>query len=71
MGARKTMVQALILIGAVVLAAWIVITHVRHWGDWVVFGVIVATFFGAAWGIYTPRFTTKKRTFVKTTKPPR
>jgi len=36
-----------------------------------VFGVIVLTAFGAAWGIYTPRYTTKKRTVVRSSKPPR
>ena len=55
----------------VALAMWVVTTHVQHWGDWIVFGVIVMTTFGAAWAIYTPRYTTKKRTFVRTSKPPR
>jgi hypothetical protein len=59
------------MVGALVLAIWIVVSHVRHWGDWVVFGVIVMTFFGAAIAIYPRRYTAKKRTFVRTTKPPR
>ena len=52
MNRRKTFFQvleALLLIG---LTMWVVTTHVQHWGDWVVFGVIVLTAFGAAWGIY-------------------
>ncbi|TMM03713.1 MAG: hypothetical protein E6G05_07765 [Actinobacteria bacterium] len=71
MNRRKTFFQvleALLLIG---LTMWVVTTHVQHWGDWVVFGVIVLTAFGAAWGIYTPRYTTKKRTVVRSSKPPR
>ena len=71
MNRRKTFFQvleALLLIG---LTMWVVTTHVQHWGDWVVFGVIVLTAFGAAWGIYTPRYTTKKRTVVRSRKPPR
>ena len=68
---RARVIQTVVIVGAVILAAWIVVTHVRHWGDWVVLGVIVMTTFGAAWAIYTPRYTRKKRTFIKTTKPPR
>ena len=71
MNRRKTFFQvleALLLIG---LTMWVVTTHVQHWGDWVVFGVIVLTAFGAACGIYTPRYTTKKRTVVRSSKPPR
>jgi hypothetical protein len=53
-----------------VIAALIVISVAKNWADWVVFGVIVLTFFGAATAIYPRRYTAKKRTFVKTTKPP-
>ena len=56
---------------ALVIAAVIVISLAKNLADWIVFGVIVLTFFGAAIAIYPRRYTTKKRTFVKTTKPPR
>jgi hypothetical protein len=59
------------MVGALILAAWIAVSHVRHWGDWVVLGVIIMTFFGAAIAIYPRRYTAKKRTFVRTTKPRR
>jgi uncharacterized membrane protein YiaA len=68
--ARKILLQLLIGVLLVALALWVVETHVEHWGDWVVFAVIVLTTFGAAWAIYTPRYTTKKRTVVRTSKPP-
>ena len=55
---------------ALVVAAVIVISLAKNWADWIVFGVIVLTFFGAAIAIYPRRYTAKKRTFVKTTKPP-
>jgi cytochrome bd-type quinol oxidase subunit 2 len=55
---------------ALVIAALIVISLAKNWADWIVFGVIVLTFFGAAIAIYPRRYTAKKRTFVKTTKPP-
>jgi uncharacterized membrane protein len=70
MNRRKVLLQILIGLLLIALAMWVVTTHVEHWGDWIVFAVIVLTAFGAAWGIYTPRYTTKKRTVVRTTKPP-
>jgi uncharacterized membrane protein YccC len=71
MNRRRVALQLLIGLLLIALAMWVVTTHVQHWGDWVVFAVIVLTTFGAAWAIYTPRYTTKKRTVVRTTKPPR
>lgn len=59
------------MIVALGLAAWAVISLAKNWADWVVFGVLVMTFFGAAIAIYPRRYTAKRRTFVKTTKPPR
>jgi uncharacterized membrane protein len=69
--ARKLFLQILIGLLLIALAMWVVITHVEHWGDWIVFAVIVLTTFGAAWAIYTPRYTTKKRTVVRTSEPER
>jgi uncharacterized membrane protein YccC len=71
MNRRRVALQLLIGLLLVALAMWVVTTHVQHWGDWIVLAVIVLTAFGAAWAIYTPRYTTKKRTVVRTTKPPR
>jgi hypothetical protein len=62
---------AIAVIGvAFVVAAVIVISLAKNLADWIVFGVIVLTFFGAAIAIYPRRYTAKKRTFVKTSKPP-
>jgi hypothetical protein len=58
-------------LGALGLAAWIAVSSVRHWGDWVVLGVIVMTTIGVALAVWQPRYPTKKRTFIRTTKPPR
>jgi uncharacterized membrane protein len=69
--ARKLFLQILIGLLLIALAMWVVTTHVEHWGDWIVFAVIVLTTFGAAWAIYTPRYTTKKRTIVRTSEPER
>lgn len=68
---RTRGLQILVMVTALILAGWVAVSHVRHWGDWVVLGVIVMTFFGAAIAIYPRRYPAKKRTFVRTTKPPR
>jgi uncharacterized membrane protein len=70
MRTRKLLLEVLIGLLLIALVMWVVTTHVQHWGDWIVFAVIVLTAFGAAWAIYTPRYTTKKRTVVRTSKPP-
>jgi uncharacterized membrane protein YccC len=68
--AKRTLLNVLIGIVLVGLTAWVVTTHVKHWGDWVVFGVLVMTAFGTALAVYKPRYTRKKRTIIRTTKPP-
>jgi len=42
-----------------------------NWADWLVFGVIVLTTIGAARAVYTRRYPTKRRTFVRHSEPPR
>jgi protein-S-isoprenylcysteine O-methyltransferase Ste14 len=69
MGSRA--VQGVILLVALVVAGVIVVSLAKNLADWIVFGVIVLTFFGAAIAIYPRQYTAKRRTFVKTTKPPR
>lgn len=56
---------------ALVIAGVIVVSLAKNLADWIVFGVIVLTFFGAGLAIYPRRYTAKRRTFVRTTKPPR
>jgi hypothetical protein len=68
---RRGAIEAILILLAVAGAMYVVATHIFHWGDWVVWGVLVVTAFGAAWAIYTPRYTTKRRTFVRSSKPPR
>ena len=68
---RSRALQGAVLLVALVVAAVIVISLAKNLADWIVFGVIVMTFFGAAIAIYPRRYTAKRRTFVKTTKPPR
>jgi hypothetical protein len=66
----RTLLQALILAIVVAGLAWLVVTNSTGWADWVVFGVIVLTTVGAARAIYTRRYPTRKRTFVRHSEPP-
>lgn len=67
----KRAIRGAILLVALVVAALIVASLAKNLADWIVFGVIVLTFLGAAIAIYPRRYTAKRRTFVKTSKPPR
>jgi membrane protein YdbS with pleckstrin-like domain len=66
---KRLPLQVLLLI-VVVAGAIAVISVAKNWGDWVVFGAIVVTFFGAGIAIYPRRYTARKRTFVRSSKPP-
>jgi hypothetical protein len=68
---RSRAFQGIVLLIALVIASVIVASLAKNFADWIVFGVIVLTFFGAAIAIYPRRYTAKRRTFVRTTKPPR
>jgi hypothetical protein len=69
MGSR--VIRGVILLVALVIAGAIIASLAKNLADWIVFGVIVLTFLGAAIAIYPRQYTAKRRTFVKTTKPPR
>lgn len=65
----RTVLQAAILVAVVVALAWVVVRVSTGWADWVVLGVIILTVIGAARAIYTRRYPTKKRTFVRHSEP--
>ena len=65
----RTVLQAVILTAVVVGLAWVVAKVSSGWADWVVLAVIVLTVIGAARAIYTRRYPTKKRTFVRHSGP--
>jgi hypothetical protein len=64
-------VQIVIILAALVVAGLIVASLAKNLAGWIVFGVIVLTVIGAAIAIYPRRYTAKRRTFVRTTKPPK
>lgn len=63
--------QAVVLLLLTAAALWVVAQSADGWADWVVFGVIVMTVYGAAIAVTKREFTTKKRTFVKTYDKPK
>jgi hypothetical protein len=67
---RNRVIQIGIATVALIIAAWLVIGVAKNWADWVVLGMIVVTFVGAAIALYPRRYKGGKRTFVRTTKPP-
>jgi hypothetical protein len=65
----RTVLQALILAAALAAGIYVVARVSDGWADWVVLAVIVLTVMGAARAIYTRRYPTKKRTFIRSSKP--
>jgi hypothetical protein len=57
--------QVAIVVAVAVAAAWIAVSSVNDWGDWVVLGVIILAVVGFAIAINHRMYPTKKRTFIK------
>ena len=66
----RTLMQAAVLGLIVAGLAWLVVSNADDWSDWVVFGVLVLTTIGAARAVYTRRYPTKRRTFIRHSEPP-
>jgi hypothetical protein len=49
--------------------AYLVVSSADSWADWVVFGVIVLTAFGAALAVHHREHPTGKRSFTRTSDP--
>ena len=64
-----SVLQALILAAAVAAGIYVVIRVSEGWADYAVLAVIVLTTLGAARAIYTRRYPTKKRTFIRSSRP--
>jgi hypothetical protein len=68
---KGLLVQLAVITACLIGAALLVIDSADGWADWVVFGVIVATALGMAVAVNRRRYTTKRRTFVKSYERPR
>ncbi len=57
----QVIVVALICAGCI----YVVFKVAANWADWVVFGMIVVTAFGAAIALYPRRYPTRKRAYTR------
>ena len=60
---RRSVVQALAMTGLVGGLGYLVVSSADSWGDWVVFGAVTLTAFGAALAVHHREHPTRKRTF--------
>ena len=60
---RASVVQAVALAGLIAGLGYLVVTSADSWGDWVVFGVITLTAFGAALAVHHREHPARKRAF--------
>jgi O-antigen/teichoic acid export membrane protein len=58
--------QVTLLVGVVVGLGYLVVSSADGWADWVVFGVIVLTTYGAAVAIAPQIYARRKRTISRT-----
>jgi len=65
------MVRGVIFLAILAIATWLVVSSADNWGDWVVLGAIVVTAIGGGMAVHHREYTTRRRTFVRTTRPPR
>ena len=63
MGRNPIQVIVVALICAVCI--YVVFKVAANWADWVVFGMIVLTAFGAAVALYPRRYPTRKRAYTR------
>ena len=59
----RTVAQALAMAGLVGGLGYLVASSADSWGDWVVFGVLTMTAFGAALAVHHREHPTRKRAF--------
>lgn len=60
---RRSVAQALAMAGLIAGLAYLVVSSADSWGDWVVFGVVCLTAFGAALAVHHRDHPTRKRAF--------
>jgi len=60
---RGSVAQGLAMGGLIAGLAYLVVSSADSWGDWVVFGVVTLTAFGAAIAVHHREHPTRKRAF--------
>lgn len=63
--------QGLIILGLAIGLMYLVVNSADGWADWVVFGVIVLTFYGFAVAVSPRLFARRKRTISRESGPRR
>ena len=65
---RSRVAQAVAMAGLVAGLAYLVVSSADSWGDWVVFGVVAMTAFGAALAVHHREHPTRKRSFTRSSE---
>ena len=60
---RRSIAQGLAMAGLIAGLGYLVVSSADSWGDWVVFGVVTLTAFGAALAVHHREHPTGKRAF--------
>jgi len=60
---RRSIAQGVAFAGLVVGLGYLVVSSADSWGDWVVFGVVTLTAFGAALAVHHREHPARKRAF--------
>jgi hypothetical protein len=60
---RRSIAQGLALTGLAAGLGYLVVSSADSWGDWVVFGVVVLTAFGAALAVHQREHPARRRAF--------
>jgi hypothetical protein len=68
---RQRAAQGLFLLGLAAGLGYLVVNSADGWADWVVFGVIVVTAYGAAVAVSPKLFERRKRVISRESGPPR
>lgn len=60
---RRSLAQGLGFAGLVAALGYLVVSSADSWGDWVVFGAVVLTAFGAALAVHQHEHPARRRSF--------
>lgn len=65
---RSSVAQAVAMAGLVAGLGYLVVSSADSWADWVVFGVVTLTAFGAALAVHHREHATRKRAFSRSSE---
>lgn len=65
---RSSVAQAVAMAGLVAGLGYLVVSSADSWGDWVVFGVVTLTAFGAALAVHHREHPARRRAFSRSSE---